>query len=48
MPLTKKTLEYWDDHSADADDHDFREIRQNYKPAIFLEPENLAWNGPSE
>jgi hypothetical protein len=48
MPLTKKALEYWDDHSADADDHDFREIRQNYKPAIFLEPENLAWNGPSE
>jgi hypothetical protein len=26
----------------------FREIHQNYKPAIFLEPENLAWNGPSK
>ena len=48
MPLTKNALEYWDDYSNDADDLNFTELRQNYKSSIFLEPENLAWNGPEE
>ena len=48
MPLSLKALEYWDDHSDDADDLDFSHVRKNYKSAIFLEPERLAWNGPDE
>ena len=48
MPLTLKALEYWDDHSDRAEELDFSNLRKNYKSAIFLEPERLAWNGPDE
>ena len=48
MGLTLNALEYWDDHSHMADDLDFAELRANYRSAIFLEPERLAWNGPEE
>ena len=48
MPMTKNALEYWDEYSHMAQDLDFEELRNNYKSSIFLEPENLAWNGPEE
>lgn len=48
MPLTKAAMEYWDDHSHLADEIDWALERANYRSAIFLEPENLAWNDPSE
>ena len=48
MPLTLNSLEYWDEHSDLADDLDFTYARENYRSALFLEPANLAWNGPDE
>lgn len=48
MPMTKNALEYWDDYSHLADELNFTILRDNYKPSIFLEPENLTWNGPEE
>ena len=48
MPLTKNALEYWDLYSDDADDLDFTDVRESYRPATFLEPEFLAWSDPCE
>ena len=48
LPLSKKSLEYWDEYSPYADDLDLQEVRENYRTAIFLTPTALSWNGPSE
>lgn len=45
LPLPKKALEYWDDHSDIAADVDFAKARASYKPANNLEPEYLGWSG---
>lgn len=44
LPLSEKALEYWDDHSAVADDIDFSTARASYTAASVLEPEWLVWS----
>ena len=44
LPLSKNALEYWDDHSAVADDLDFSAARASYTTASVLEPEWLVWS----
>lgn len=44
LPLSKNALEYWDDHSAIANDVDFSSARANYTGASVLEPEWLVWS----
>jgi len=44
LPLSEKALEYWDDHSAIADDIDFSAARASYTGASVLEPEWLVWS----
>ena len=48
MPLTRKALEYWDEHSSRKDELNFTEVRENYKTSIFLRPKVLAWSGANE
>lgn len=48
MPLTRNALQYWDERSSIAEDEDFSNVIQNYRPSIFLEPKRLAWSGPDE
>lgn len=48
MPLTKNSLQYWDEISPKADEFDFSLVRENYKSAIFLEPEAMAFTSPDE
>ena len=48
MPMTKKALEYWDDHSHMSDDLDFSVARENYRSSIFIQGESLAWGSPDE
>mmetsp|Transcript_99666 Transcript_99666/g.287719 ORF Transcript_99666/g.287719 Transcript_99666/m.287719 type:complete len:684 (+) Transcript_99666:87-2138(+) len=43
LPLSKKAMEYWDEHSAVAGDLDFASARASYTPAMNLEPEYLGW-----
>ena len=44
LPLSENALEYWDDHSAVADDLDFSAARASYTAASVLEPEWLVWS----
>ena len=48
MPVTKKALEYWDEHSHMAGDLDFQDVRADYRPSVFLRPENIAWGNVEE
>jgi len=48
MPLTLKSLQYWDTLSPLADSVNFTEIRVKYETAMFLEPESMAWSDPEE
>jgi DNA-binding beta-propeller fold protein YncE len=48
MPLTKNSLEYWDDYSHLADQLDFSAVRANYRSSIFIESETLAWGNVEE
>lgn len=44
LPLSKKAMEYWDDHSAIAADLNFSTARGSYTSAMSLEPEYLGWS----
>lgn len=44
MPLTEKALEYWDDHSDIRDEIDWSDIRANYNPGFFMQPEFMHFN----
>lgn len=48
MPATKKSLQYWDDHSNFAAELDFSDVRADYRPSLFLRPENIAWGNAEE
>ena len=48
LPLSEKAMEYWDDHSAIADDIDFSAARASYTAASVLEPEWLEWSANDE
>jgi len=48
MPVTKRALEYWDDHSHVAADVDFSDVRADYSPSVFLRPENIAWGNAEQ
>ena len=48
MPLTKKALEYWDEHSHIAQEANFSNVRNAYRSSLFLEGEYLAWASPEE
>jgi hypothetical protein len=43
LPLSLNALEYWDEHSAIADDVNFTLARATYTTASVLEPEWLEW-----
>ena len=43
MPLTKKSLGYWDELSHIAEDVDFKNVRDKYRSSIFIQGEALAW-----
>ena len=45
MPLTKKSMKYWDELSPKADEIDFSAERAdaNYKSSLFIEGESIAW-----
>mmetsp|Transcript_254 Transcript_254/g.394 ORF Transcript_254/g.394 Transcript_254/m.394 type:complete len:690 (+) Transcript_254:118-2187(+) len=45
LPLPLNALIYWDTYSNIADDLNFTTVIENYKPAMNLEPEYLAWSG---
>lgn len=44
MPLTLKAMEYWDDHSDIRDEIDWADIRSNYNPGFFMQPEFMKFN----
>lgn len=44
LPLPLNAMVYWDDHSHIADALNFTTVRDNYKSAMNLEPEYLAWS----
>lgn len=44
MPLTENALEYWDDYSGIAEDIDWSNIRANYNPGFFMQPEYMAFS----
>lgn len=44
LPLSKNSLEYWDDHSNVAGDLNFTAARASYTAASVLEPEWLVWS----
>jgi hypothetical protein len=47
MPLTLKAMEYWDDYSNLRDEIDWSSIRANYSPALFFQPEKMAFSEDS-
>lgn len=48
MPLTYNALHYWDELSPIAETINFTDIREDYKPGIFLYPKKLAWSGTDD
>ena len=48
MALTKNSLSYWDGRPFRRNVLNFTLEIDNYKTAIFLEPESLAWGNPEE
>jgi hypothetical protein len=47
MPLTNKSMEYWDDFSELRDDIDWSAIRAQYNPAFFFMPEFMKFSQDS-
>jgi hypothetical protein len=47
MPLTLKSMEYWDDFSDLRDDIDWSAIRAQYNPAFFFAPEFMQFSQDS-
>jgi hypothetical protein len=47
MPLTNKSMEYWDDFSELRDDIDWSAVRAQYNPAFFFAPEFMQFSQDS-
>lgn len=47
MPLTLNALEYWDEYSEIRDDVDWEEVRDQYDPALFMQPEFMLFSDDS-
>lgn len=47
MPLTENAMEYWDDFSNLRDEIDWSQLRANYSPALFFQPEKMAFTEDS-
>lgn len=44
LPLSKNSLEYWDEHSSISEEIDFTAARESYTASSVLEPEWLVWS----